>query len=295
MKWDKVGISFKLKPDYKALTFREAVFYTAEEIRRTTDKNITLLVSGGVDSVLVSWVFRQVNIPVKRVHIRYFYKGEHINIYESRNIRDPEVICYDVDIEEYDRSQEYEELLQKLPVALHFALQTYYPDQDPETELLIRAGQTIPFVMSAGFPPGITPLWFQSIGSLTISYLYRAELVNFFQHNPIMVAASFTDNYLSETFKGLETDRDWELARKKMFYDHHFPELGDQNIQKETTAFCTGFKDLVVDRGRGVYKRFDGTIVDSYPQRTFFTMPLHKVQELCIKGQTTEHYVKWLY
>ena len=290
--YDNFGASLTINSEYKGWNLREAILYTTKHIRETTDKNLVLLHSGGSDSQLISWAFRHMNVPVKRVHIRYFYKGVLINFYENQNIIEDDVIVYDVDVEEYERSQEYMDILNKLPYHVYLALQTYYPDQDPENDVLIRAGQTIPIAKRKnGFLE-----WDQSAATILISYMYRSECINFFQHNPIIEGVFFIDDIVQKTLDEMPPGTRWEdVGGKTSLYKHYFPELGDLIIPKQTICLWDGFKHLVLDRGNGIYKKYDGSPLDSYHQRTYFRESLEKIQNIIRDSGKITFKVKWNY
>ena len=88
------------------LTFREACFETAKDIRARTNKNLVLTISGGSDSMLVYNIFKDLGIDFKTVHQRYWAPGEVlINEYESSNV-DPEIVdvYQDIDVVEFQNS-----------------------------------------------------------------------------------------------------------------------------------------------------------------------------------------------
>jgi len=287
--YDHIGASLTINGKYKQWSLREACFYTAQQIRDSTNKNLIFLHSGGADSQIISWVFRHMNIPVKRVHIRYFFKGKLVNHYESNNIFEDDVVMYDVDMEEYEKSDDYKFVTDKLPYSAFFAIQSHYPDVDPVNDVCIRAGQTVPIKTH-----GSKLLFDQSCANILISYMYRSECINFFQANPLIEAAFFVDDFIEKSLPLVPDNDSWERSGgKKALYDHYFPEVSERNIPKSNIGFWDGFRHLHIDWGRGVFRRYDGGVVDGYPYRTFFRDDFKRVQNVVRDNGKIVYNVKW--
>lgn len=288
--YDQESTSITIRSDYRPdMNFRDACFYTANLIRSSTKKNLIFLHSGGADSTAFSYVFRHENIDVKRIHLRYFYRGNIINTYENSNIFEKDITIYDVDVEEFERSELHISINKRLPYHVFLTLQTYYPDLDPDNDLIIRGASTLPIRNINGIPIFTLPA-----GSTLLPLLYPCECIDFLQHNKIMLTSIFTDKYIMDQVASMKEGGVYSWWYKEELYKHYFPEVPSYRfIPKSKIAFWKGFDHLHVNAGRGIFKNYDGTIVDSYPQRTYFKYYYNTLTGFMKSNNTVKLTTKW--
>ena len=290
--YDKDSASITIESNYREKSnFRSVCFYTANLIRSSTKKNLVFLHSGGADSTAFSYVFRNQNIDIKRVHIRYFFKGKLINSYESNNIYEDDVTVYDVDVEEFERSDQHRSINEKVPFHVFLTLQTYYPDLDPENDLLIRGASTLPIRKQDGEALFVLP-----VGSTLLPLLYPCECIDFIQHNPVMLCSAFTDPFIERQVNSMGVGEVYSKHHKEELYKHYFPEIPKEHLlQKTRIAFWEGFNHLHINTDKGIYYNYDGTIVDSYPQRTYWKYNYKELIGYMKKNKSVTLRVRWNY
>ena len=291
-KFDEKSASMTIRGEYREdINFREACFYTANLIRRTTRKNLVFLHSGGADSTAFSFCFRHENIDIKRVHIRYFYRGNLINFYETNNIYEEDVVMYDIDVEEFEKSEQHKYVNSILPYHVFLSLQTCYPDIDPENDFLIRGASTLPIRKING-----KFIYNISVGSTALPFLYKdgCECVDFLQHNPIILSSVFTDKFVLEQVNSMSENQVYSWLYKEELYKHYFPEIDPVHlIRKQSIASWPGISHLAIDAGRGIFYNYDGSIIDIYPQRTHWKFNYKKIVDYIKSNYVMTMNVKW--
>lgn len=269
------------------LSFREALYQTCREIRLKTKKDLVLPISGGSDSMLVSHVLKDLNIDAKRIHQRYYYRGELLNGTESANVT--EVDEYqDIDVEEFQSFSWYQKtFVESFPTPVYMALQPYIKfacKADKEFILLARTPLSI-FKFSDKK---------ESYFSYNPQLLYGAvglkgfDFADVFNENPQIMYSFFDDLYRQQVKE--QSSMSWESQFKKLYYEHHFPEI--EHMQKSEIFTWNYLKTLNIDRPNGIYMQSGKTQI-CYPQRTWLNYPLKQFYESIDKSKAIHLQSNW--
>lgn len=281
----QVNCEIHFKP---GMIFNEAVSYTLDKIRKETNKDFVLPLSGGADSLLISYICRDNNIDVKRIHQRYYYKGDLINKVDNSYIHDIDEY-QDVDVEEFQKTDFFlDTFVNKFPTPVHCAIQPY---------VKFACNENKDFVLSPTTPLSVyrfsnhkepqfcynPMLMYRTIG------LGNLESSSIFNDNPYIVSSWFDDMYFEQVQK-MNIGK-WEDQFKTVFYKKYYP-MYDLPV-KQTIANWDYFNTLNVDRPRGVYKQND-KIHDCWPQRTFLTMSIDTIKTLSTIGGVCNMSSNWV-
>ena len=264
------------------LTFREAVFETAKDIRARSNKEIILPLSGGIDSTMMYHVFKDLGIEFKTIHQRYWTKSIHplmdekfgykwktpglINEYESRNVDlDTVDILQDIQVEDFIETKWFKDMwIKKYPVPWFAGLQTYIRFLlNPETDIVVGGFEGLWRSTTPDYhkgvlwndddnPPGPTFLPLGTGTPWTVG-LYDFDYAGFNNDNGLMLYTRYR-NTPDSIMKGTRLD----------FFNYHFPELKDRFIPKfkqEGWPLFSNWKD-----GRKKYGDSGGAIFHvTYP------------------------------
>ena len=276
------------------MSFRDAFFYTLEDVYNKTDKEIVVCYSGGADSVLVKWGFDYLNIPHRVMHQRYLYKGMYTN-WEEAGIVPEETEFIDIDIEEYMKSDFFHSrFVNEYPTSVHSSIQCVITENyNPNNVFLISCSS--PYNIYK-FDWRDDKRWSFCASNLWKTIGFREyDYTGIFYDNPLVCYSLFDDLY-KEQVRKLEKGK-WEYWFKHQFFEHHFPECAHLVKQKYNNNNFPYFEDLVVDRVRAMYQyEVDGERVtyDCYPQRTFIGMELEEFWDTIENGATLNFKRDWV-
>ena len=121
------------------LTYKEACFETAKDIRARTNKTLVLPLSGGADSQIVYNIFKELGIEFKTIHQRYWKDSIFINEVESKLLDHDTVDEYqDINVDEFQNSDWYKNVINHCPLIWMGCLVSYSTTKmDQENDLLI--------------------------------------------------------------------------------------------------------------------------------------------------------------
>ena len=223
------------------LTWREALYETAKDIRARTNKTLVLPISGGADSMLLYHVVKDLNIEVKTIHQRYWSREPYyeqwttpdgtewngweksglINEYESKHV-DPDIvdIYQDIDVDDFQKTEWFKKrYIDYCPVPWFAGLQpAIIFELDKENDFILFAADFIGHDRPTPINEEDNTIYFDVSMGTNMSWTAGLEGFNY--------TSVFNDNSIIQHCRFRNTPKDILQADDKFpFLEYHFPEI----------------------------------------------------------------------
>jgi len=235
---NRQGYQYTLWFKKNNLTFREALYETAKDVRARTNKTLVLPISGGADSMILYHVFKDLNIEVKTIHQRYWSREPYreqwttpdgtewngwetsglINEYESRYVDlDTVDIVQDIVVEDLRESEWFKKMwVEYCPIPWMGALQPYLTTAlDKENDFIVSASNGT----GPAHPNGVDyhNEWkFKHSGTTYCWGLF---------YEGFDYTGMFNDNATLAYSRYRSTPDELMVPNKEPFLEYHFPEI----------------------------------------------------------------------
>jgi len=233
------------------LTFREACFETAKDIRARTNKTLVLPISGGADSMLVYNIFKALDIEVKTIHQRYWTKDPFplmegwktpglINEYESRHVDlDTTDIIQDIDIEDFQNSDFVKEMVEYCPAPYFAYLQPYIRlVLDKENDYVIAGGniQDVQINIEKNEPH--------------MPFALGWNMSQWMAYRDLDYTQFYSDNSAITYSRARNSPKDITAQPKEMLFKYYFPEYDHTpKMAQSIWPYFKRYKDLRQEYG----------------------------------------------